>query len=299
MAKSAEKKPSSRTYKSENRERAMRKLAPRVLLKSGYQVVGERTPHGQQFIDAIGPEGPIVVWVKCAWAPGTHGYAAVQIAFPAEYEQTIEWAIAEVEAKVGRTRERGATHMMLLGADNSGKKATSAYLAKLIDIPKIFKETAKIHPTMARNGKSPSMYVEGPTETHRQMVAALASRSRNLVSGEEVYEDQHGVLGQKPPPGAAKPKRSEATSTIYDRDAEVRQFVLQRAGGRCELCGRKGFRTPSGARFLETHHIVPLSENGPDTVDNVIALCPSQHREAHYGVDGENMRSEMLAKLKR
>jgi 5-methylcytosine-specific restriction endonuclease McrA len=38
-----------------------------------------------------------------------------------------------------------------------------------------------------------------------------------------------------------------------------------------------------GAYYLEVHHIIPLSENGEDSVDNAIALCPNCHRQEHYG----------------
>jgi 5-methylcytosine-specific restriction protein A len=33
---------------------------------------------------------------------------------------------------------------------------------------------------------------------------------------------------------------------------------------------------------LETHHIIPLSEEGEDIEENVIALCPNDHRRAHF-----------------
>jgi 5-methylcytosine-specific restriction protein A len=30
--------------------------------------------------------------------------------------------------------------------------------------------------------------------------------------------------------------------------------------------------------YLETHHVISLSEQGPGKVTNVIALCPNDHR---------------------
>lgn len=53
----------------------------------------------------------------------------------------------------------------------------------------------------------------------------------------------------------------------------------------------------SGKIYLETHHIIPLHENGEDSSGNVIALCPNHHREAHYGEKGDEMRNEMLRKI--
>ena len=45
-----------------------------------------------------------------------------------------------------------------------------------------------------------------------------------------------------------------------------------------------------GRVYLETHHIVPLAENGRDTEQNVIALCPNEHREAHSGAKKIELR---------
>jgi hypothetical protein len=87
------------------------------------------------------------------------------------------------------------------------------------------------------------------------------------------------------------------TGKVRNRDIEVRRRVLTRAEGRCEYCGSVGFLTHKGQIFLETHHVVPLSEDGADSTTNVIALCPSHHREAHHGNDRDFLRESMLEKL--
>jgi 5-methylcytosine-specific restriction protein A len=48
---------------------------------------------------------------------------------------------------------------------------------------------------------------------------------------------------------------------------------------------------------LETHHVVPLSENGPDHPANVVAICPKDHRRAHYAVDREEIAIRLTARL--
>ena len=35
--------------------------------------------------------------------------------------------------------------------------------------------------------------------------------------------------------------------------------------------------------YLETHHVIPLANDGADSIDNVIALCANCHREGHHG----------------
>lgn len=89
-------------------------------------------------------------------------------------------------------------------------------------------------------------------------------------------------------------KTQEATGTVFQRSPQVRGYVLSRAQGHCEWCGAKGFETQSGSIYLETHHIQPLSENGSDTVCNVVALCPNHHREAHFGKGAEGFKDELF-----
>ena len=48
-----------------------------------------------------------------------------------------------------------------------------------------------------------------------------------------------------------------------------------------------------GKRYLESHHIESLGEEGPYTEENVIALCANDHREAHFGADREALAARM------
>ena len=61
--------------------------------------------------------------------------------------------------------------------------------------------------------------------------------------------------------------------------------VLGRADGSCERCKRSApfTRKKDGTPYLEVHHIVQLANDGEDTVENALALCPNCHRELHYG----------------
>lgn len=97
-----------------------------------------------------------------------------------------------------------------------------------------------------------------------------------------------------PPPGMSNPERVVGHAQGYRRDDAVRRYVIARAKGRCEYCGQEDFLTTEGIPYLEAHHIIRLASQGPDTVDNVIALCSSHHREAHYGVGAESLEAEFL-----
>lgn len=86
----------------------------------------------------------------------------------------------------------------------------------------------------------------------------------------------------------------EATVLIRERSAAVRQAVLRRAKGICELCGERGFVTASGSIYLETHHVISLADDGADHEANVVAICPQDHRRAHFAVE----RGEIGIRLK-
>ena len=108
------------------------------------------------------------------------------------------------------------------------------------------------------------------------------------------YSDQFSL----PPPRDGVAGTRKAIATVRNRDREVRDFVLSRAMGKCELCGTTGFQLSDGRTFLETHHVVPLAEGGADSASNVVALCPNHHREAHYGRNARTIRKSLLKILK-
>lgn len=93
------------------------------------------------------------------------------------------------------------------------------------------------------------------------------------------------------------PAKVDAKGSAYPRSPEIRAKVLARAQGACEHCGTTGFRMANGSIYLETHHVFPLGENGPDVEWNVLAICPNDHRRAHYAQERDQMRAEMVEKL--
>jgi 5-methylcytosine-specific restriction enzyme A len=92
-------------------------------------------------------------------------------------------------------------------------------------------------------------------------------------------------------------ERRDVSSQVFVRSYEVRRLVLLRAQGKCEYCTQRGFVMDDGRVFLETHHVIPLSEGGSDTKDNVVAICPNHHREAHHGENRLKIREQLLSRL--
>ncbi len=100
------------------------------------------------------------------------------------------------------------------------------------------------------------------------------------------------------PEGNTAPDRGKVTGYAYKRDQRVRNYVVQRANGKCEYCGQGAFILPDGSGYVEAHHIIALASDGCDTVDNVIGLCPNHHREAHYGVSAQALEQKFIEKLR-
>jgi len=99
--------------------------------------------------------------------------------------------------------------------------------------------------------------------------------------------------------GADAPLIITTSSTRYARDERIRNAVLLRAGGQCELCGAQGFLRDDGSRYLESHHIIALAKEGPDRMSNVIALCANEHREAHFGKRRSELEKQMIQIVRR
>jgi 5-methylcytosine-specific restriction protein A len=79
----------------------------------------------------------------------------------------------------------------------------------------------------------------------------------------------------------------------------VRDYVLARAGNLCEACETQvAFHsTRTGMPYLEPHHINRLSDGGLDHPQFMAALCPTCHRQVHYGVGGVQLNDTLRLKV--
>ena len=100
---------------------------------------------------------------------------------------------------------------------------------------------------------------------------------------ENVYNLPLKVLKQQAENHAARDvKKIEVSSVQYERNVFISQYAKRKANGICQLCGKPApFLDNRGNPYLESHHIVWLSEGGTDTIYNVVALCPNCHKKMH------------------
>lgn len=168
-------------------------------------------------------------------------------------------------------------------ADSLGKESSKVEMRKLDAITWYVAEYDKLNGSLrlVRNGDDTLSHssVEAPRGAFAFPVVTSPVAGSPVVR----FADQHTII-------AADVRLMESTGSVYSRSRAVRDAALTRASGVCELCGKRGFVTPSGAIYLETHHVQPLSEGGTDSEDNVVALCPDDHRKAHYSIEGAEIR---------
>jgi len=116
-----------------------------------------------------------------------------------------------------------------------------------------------------------------PTYCQFEVATEWKIKKARKISREKRLE----ILSQSNP----KPTKTIVSQTVFNRNPYVVAEVLERANGVCEKCKKSApFKKDIDNKpYLEVHHIIPLAENGEDTLENAIALCPNCHRHSHYG----------------
>jgi 5-methylcytosine-specific restriction protein A len=143
-------------------------------------------------------------------------------------------------------------------------------------------------------------YYEGKRNIKLPSLRALVAENETLANAKETLEEarvrfdqavacalKDGVAARKARLETAQklPARRTVTTEIFNRNPDVVAEVLDRAKGRCEVCGKPApfARRRDGSPYLEVHHRVQLAQSGEDTPDNALATCPNCHRKAHFG----------------
>jgi 5-methylcytosine-specific restriction endonuclease McrA len=81
-----------------------------------------------------------------------------------------------------------------------------------------------------------------------------------------------------------KVKRIKLGKKIYRR---LMKRVLERDGWRCQKCGS-----------LEVHHRIKRSQQGNDSLDNLVTLCAHCHMEEHGQLYYSMIAARACSKLK-
>jgi 5-methylcytosine-specific restriction endonuclease McrA len=259
----------------------------RALTSSGFSnlefdVGGKKSR--RRYVNATSPNASAcTIWIKCTtrWI----GMADV-LRFPWSKRAVRADGSQAVMFAVDDAARRGATHLLAtVGSDFTGKLSV-ARLYTLDQIKQIVtrQNSACQHPFYAAHGAAVIIHSYDDAFAEAETIA--------LAFGMDLLTRQTSV----PMMTHAGRARSGA---IYKRDATVRNTVLKLADGTCERCGQQGFLTVTGERYLETHHVVGVIERGPDTTDNVIAVCPNCHRQAHFAANRVQVERDFMEAIRR
>ncbi|MFC7233406.1 HNH endonuclease [Saliphagus sp. GCM10025308] len=90
----------------------------------------------------------------------------------------------------------------------------------------------------------------------------------SIVLTSDDYEDELGRFG------------SVADRT--ERDEGLVSGLKQMYKDRCQVCGTRRAK-PDGTGYSEVHHLRPLFEDGADTLENMLVLCPNHHADLDNG----------------
>jgi len=73
-----------------------------------------------------------------------------------------------------------------------------------------------------------------------------------------------------------------STSEIRVRNAKAILLIKQLRGNQCQIC-KTAILKKDGGFYVEGAHIKNKSADGPESIDNIIVLCPNHHKEFDYG----------------
>jgi hypothetical protein len=124
------------------------------------------------------------------------------------------------------------------------------------------------------------LYVEkkDPMEKARRVKRRAASR----VTVEEPEDAIEPAPGQdKSSSGSLSSMHSSAPSNPRFISAKLEHAVRLRDQGQCAHRSSQGVRC-SARRWLDIHHIKPLSEGGVTTLDNLTLICRGHHQVIHH-----------------
>jgi len=89
---------------------------------------------------------------------------------------------------------------------------------------------------------------------------------------EEILQDLSGKI---------LPEREKRVISLFKRNLKISNKLKELYQGRCQICNFT-FKKKDGQNYSETHHIIPLGEQGSEEIKNIIIVCSNCHSQIHY-----------------
>ncbi|MGU7842036.1 HNH endonuclease [Burkholderia sp. AW33-5] len=136
------------------------------------------------------------------------------------------------------------------------------------------------------------------TEQIETLICELESRRESARATEAATVAKLRKTLKQRPAGSKTPQKTTSTTTSIVRDPQVKAWVLERANGTCEACDQPApFIGADGFPFLEVHHLRRLADDGSDTPENAVAVCPNCHRRLHFSENARAYRETLYGKV--
>lgn len=166
-------------------------------------------------------------------------------------------------------------------AHNKGIPATAAFRARVSQSCKArFQRGRKLAGTFSPGHEPWNTGKMMPDETRLKIKQA---RAKQVITAEHRAAIAAGNRGKrKSPEHVAKTAgpnhyrwKGGTTRNLSRREwRELRAIVIERDQNRCRWCCRDGIT-------LIAHHVIAFDEDGPDSLENLIAVCRSCHTRYH------------------
>lgn len=83
--------------------------------------------------------------------------------------------------------------------------------------------------------------------------------------------------------GTSTPAIRQQIVNLRQRNKKIVNKLKELYANKCQITGEEFiFKKKNGQGYTEAHHLIPLGENGDDSVRNLVILCPQMHRMLHY-----------------
>lgn len=250
---------------------AARALAAYGFSNLDFDIGGKKARRRHVSARALGGES-VVIWIKCS----THWREMAEaVRFPWKKVSISPDGQAAVAVACEAAAQRGATHLLAVAGNDKTGVLSFARLYALDQLSDLVAQQATLTDSVFYRAHSAALILHAYSAEFGE--AAEAARA---VGEDILLPPEHATTGPE-----SQRVVLVRSGVVYRRDPKVRAKVLEIAKGRCECCGEEGFLTANGARYLETHHVVGVAESGPDAANNIVAVCPTCHRKAHFAAD--------------